>query len=80
MNPVYVEVVTVEQVTDEILTAAEDIHNGWYASETRVDWTDLWDRLDGTTLDSGAIVDLGGDMGSPAILRIKKHIKAYRKL
>lgn len=67
-------------VTDEILDAAESIFDGWFADGVRIDWHDFLDRLERVTLEDGSGLDLGGDMLSPAILRIKRHIAAYRKL
>jgi hypothetical protein len=76
----YTTVITAEQVTDEILTAAENIYDGWWANEDRIDWQDFIDRLDGSPLDDGTSLDLGDDMTSPAIRKIKAHVNAYRKL
>jgi hypothetical protein len=58
----------------ELYTAAESVHDGWYA-DTRIDWEDFLDRLE-----SYADVDLGCDLLSPRIKGIKRHIAAYRKL
>lgn len=66
-----------EDVTPEILEAAESIVNGWYA-DGRVDWQDFIDRLDGTPLDDGTRLNLGDTMTSPAIRKIKAHVRAYR--
>jgi hypothetical protein len=59
----------------ELLKAAENIYDGWYADAPRVDWTDFLDRLESHT-----DVDLGSQMDSPLIRRIKRHINAYAKL
>lgn len=67
-----------EDVTVEILDAAESIFDGWYADEPRIDWEDFLDRLDGIPLEDGSTVDLSGDMMSPAIKVIKSHIRKYR--
>lgn len=81
----YTTVIEAEQVTDEILTEAENVHNGWYAGR-RIDWDDLLDRVDGMDLADGTVLDLGnwlnpdGTDESDAIKKIKKHIRAYRKL
>lgn len=60
-------------ISDEIVALALDIVDGWYPSG-RVDWGDLWDRLDGAVLDSGAVLDLGNDLAKlePLKRRVKK--------
>lgn len=75
-NDEWTTVTAADQVTEEILSAAESIHDGW-PDET---WSESLDRLDGIVLADGTKLDLGMDMGSPAIKRIKKHIGDYRKL
>jgi hypothetical protein len=58
----WLTVTTAEQVTDEILRAAEGIADGRYPEGTAVEWADLLDRLDGSPLDNGQRIDLGGDL------------------
>jgi hypothetical protein len=58
----------------ELLEAAEEVYAGWYA-DSRIDWGDFLDRLE-----RHADTDLGGDMLSPLIKKIKRHINLYRKL
>lgn len=60
---------------EELMSAAESIFDGWYADSNRVDWDDFLDRLELQT-----DFDLGSDMGSPLIKKIKSHISNYRKL
>jgi hypothetical protein len=72
-------VVTADDVTEEILEAAESIHDGWFPVG-RIDWESLLDRLDGMELDDGATLDLGEDLLSPAIRKIKAHLRAHRAL
>ncbi len=80
MTDQWTTVTEADQVTDEILTLAEGIYDGWYADAARIDWVDFIDRMEGRRLDDNTKLDLGGDMASPAIRRIKKHINDYRKL
>lgn len=80
MNDKWTTVTTADQVTPEILEAAENIYDGWWANEPRIDWQDFLDRLDGAPLNDGSRLNLGDDMASPAITKIKAHIRAYRKL
>jgi hypothetical protein len=59
---------------EELLEQAEQVHDGWY-SEGRIDWQDFLDRLE-----LASDRDLGNDLDSPLIRKIKKHIREYRKL
>lgn len=68
-----------EDVSDEILNMAHRIVDGWY-SEIRIDWADFWDRLEGSFLNDGTRLDLGTDLDSPALKRIKRAVRDYRKL
>lgn len=76
----YSKITTVDDVTDEIIAMAQEIYAGWYNNSQRIDWDNFLDRLDGSQLEDGSIVDLGNDMGSPAIRKIQGEIRAYRKL
>lgn len=75
----YAKIRTADHVDDEIIGLAHGIVDGWY-TEGRIDWDDFLDRLDGSQLEDGSIVDLGNDMGSPAIRKIQTEVRAYRKL
>lgn len=61
-------------VTPTILEAAESIADGWY-SDRPIEWDDFLYRLE-----LHGEVDLGTSMTSPAIKKIQRHIRAYRKL
>lgn len=74
----YTTVVGADDVTEEILDAAESIFDGWYADEPRIDWEDFLDRLDGIPLENGTRLDLTSDMMAPAVKAIKAHIRKYR--
>lgn len=77
----WVTVTEADQVTEEILTAAEEIFTGWYARTNRIDWPEFLDRLDGQDFASlGGMLDLGNSLDTPAITKIKAHITAYRRL
>jgi hypothetical protein len=67
-----------EDVTDELVQLTVDIVDGWY-NEGRIDWEDVWDRLEKRTLDDGRGIDLGGDLGSPALTALKRRVRAARK-
>ncbi len=75
-------VVQANQVTEEILQFAYDVVDGWYQGTSRMtisDWEDLLDRIDGLELEDGTILDLGKNMLSPAIKKIKAHVRDYRR-
>jgi hypothetical protein len=73
------EVRTAEDVTDEALEMVQGIVEGWY-NEGRIDWEDVWDRMDKRVLDDGRGIDMGSDLGSPAIRKIKREIRKWRAL
>lgn len=73
------EVRTEEDVTEEILEIAQGIVEGWY-NEGRIDWGDVWDRMEKRTLEDGRGIDMGSDLGSPAITKIKREIRKWRAL
>ncbi len=74
MTGKYLELRAADQVTDEIVTAAYDIADGWYR-DTGIDWEDLLDRLDGMETADGLILDLGDSLLSPAIREIRKRVR-----
>lgn len=74
---VWLTVTEADQVTPEILAAAEHICEGWYADD-RIDWENFLERLEECPLGSGESLDLGGKLTSPAIEAIKVHIRKYR--
>jgi hypothetical protein len=73
----YYSPVSADEVTDEILTMVTETVDGWY-QDGRIDWQDVWDRVDGSTLDDGRTVDFGDSLDSPAIRKIKKHVRDHR--
>lgn len=71
------KVETAEDVTDEILEIVKGIVEGWY-DEGRIEWDDVWDRMERTYLDDGRGIDMGEDLDSPAIRKIKREIRKWR--
>lgn len=76
----YVEPETAADVTEEMLGLAEDTHDSWFDDGEPIDWEEFIDRLcksgylaDGTRLEFETYE-------SPAINKIKKHVRAYRRL
>jgi hypothetical protein len=73
------EVRTAEDVTDEVMEIVRGIVEGWY-DEGRIDWEDVWDRMEKSVLDDGRGIDMGDDLESPAQRKIKKEIRKWRAL
>lgn len=71
------EVRTADDVTPEIIEIVQGIVEGWY-DEGRIDWENVWDRVEKIPLDDGRGIDMGEDLDSPAIRKIKKEIRAWR--
>lgn len=59
---------------DSIREKVESIFDGWYADSARIDWDDFINRVE-----KSGDFDLGDDMGSPAIKRIKAIVRELRK-
>lgn len=59
-------------VLDELERLVLDIVEGWYEG-TRIDWEDVWDRLDGTELADGRTLDIPS-LISPVQNALKKRI------
>jgi hypothetical protein len=72
-------IVEADDVTEEVLEVVQGIVEGWY-DEGRIDWEDVWDRMEKTYLDDGRGIDMGEDLDSPAIRKIKRHIRKWRAL
>lgn len=70
------EVRTAGDVTPEILEIVRGIVEGWY-NEGRIDWEDVWDRVEKSQLDTGQGIDMGTDLLSPAIKEIQKKIRTW---
>lgn len=75
---VYVEPETAVEVTDEMLSLAEDTCT-WFDDDAPIDWEEFIDRLseegylaDGSRLDFETY-------DSPAINKIKRHVREYRR-
>lgn len=69
----WIQVQTKEQVTEQVLEAVEEIFDGWFADEPRIDWQNFIDRLE-----VRYEYDMGSSMDSEAIKEIKKYVKKLR--
>ena len=79
-EPTYTRVTEAAQVTEEILDIAQDTEEGWFGDSARIDWEDFIDRMDGTDLKDGTRLDLGDQIDSPAIRKIKRHVRTLREM
>lgn len=71
-------IVEADDVTEEVLDAAEYAEE-WFVDE-RIDWEEFIDRMDNVELPDGTLIDMGDSMDSPAIRKIKRHIREMRKV
>ncbi|WP_330174559.1 hypothetical protein OG875_13995 [Streptomyces sp. NBC_01498] len=62
-------------ITDEIVKMTVGVVDGWY-SETRIDWTDVLERVERYKLEDGRGIDFGPDWTSAAIKRLKSRVRA----
>lgn len=67
----------VESVTEDVLELAVEITDGWYL-DTRIDWDDVWDRMDGQTIGDGTVLDIP-HLNSPALRMIQRYIQNLRR-
>lgn len=65
-------------VTQEMIDATIDIVEGWY-NDTRVDWEDVWDRLDGSTLSDGTKLELPEDLLSPVFAKLRREVRKSQR-
>jgi hypothetical protein len=74
----YIDVIEVEDITDEIIEVVYSVVDGWY-SDGRIDWEDLLCRVETTPIEDGRKINFGDSLDSPAIRRIKRLVREYRK-
>lgn len=67
-----------DDITEEIREITRSVVDGWYA-EGRVDWGDVWDRVDGRTLDDGTRIDMGEGTGTEAFKELKNMVRRERR-
>jgi hypothetical protein len=73
----WTSVIMRQEITEEVEEIVRGVVDGWY-SEGRIDWENVWERVDGSTLDDGSRLDLGTDLMSPAIRTLKTMIRRER--
>lgn len=69
---------TAADITEEIIEAAYEIGEGWYQN-VRIDWEELFYRLEGMELEDGSILYLPDSYDSPAITALQRAVRARRK-
>lgn len=74
----YIEILKREDVTDEVLAVVEHVYDGWF-TDGRINWDDFLERMDGSVLESGEKIDMGPELDSPAIRKIKAHVRKLRR-
>jgi len=68
----YIKVEKAEDVTPQFLEVCEQVYDGFYANDDRIEWEGFLDRLERWGY------DMGSSMESPAIKAIKKHIRKHK--
>jgi hypothetical protein len=63
---------------DAIRDHIESVHSGWFTGPDPIDWEDFIDRLDGRRMENGSLIDMGGQLDSAAIRRIKAIVRELR--
>ena len=74
----YIDVIAADDVTPEILEIVDSIVSGWFNYDGPVDWDNFWDRLEGYDV-GGKMINLGDSLNSPAMRKIKTHVRIIRK-
>lgn len=75
----FYEVAAAADVTEEVREIVRSVHDGWFAGESRVDWEEFLDRVEGHRLGDGRQIDLGSDMTSEGVREIKRYVRALRR-
>lgn len=66
-------VVAAKDVTEQDLAAAVDITDGWYPD--RIEWDNVWERMESWD----RFLDLGTEIDSPAMRKIKAYVRKVRR-
>lgn len=68
-----------DDITQSVLDDAEEVYDGWFADESRIDWEAFIDRL---AVDYGNHATEPYDVesyDSPAVRKIQRHIRELAK-
>ncbi|MER5862195.1 hypothetical protein [Kitasatospora sp. NPDC002040] len=69
---------TAGEVTEEIVTLAYEIAEGWYR-DCRIDWEDLLYRLDGSELADGRKLWMPDQMTAPSVIALQRAVNGLRR-
>lgn len=75
----WTRITAADDVPEALLAYAVEVTDSHYSDEQPIDWDDVVDRIDGFELADGTRADLGQDLLSPAIRKIKRHVNQTRK-
>jgi hypothetical protein len=67
-----------QSLTAEIVDIAESVTDGWYPHPTRIDWENVWDRMDGIELTDGSELSIPA-LDTDAQREIKRQVRNHRK-
>lgn len=71
-------VVESEQVTEEVLALAVGVYWRHFSKSEIVPWSWMCNMLHGMKLADGTWLDMGLDVNSPAMARIREHVEGVR--
>lgn len=66
-----------EDVSEEMLTLAEETYDAWFSDDERIDWEEFLDRLCKWSINADPAWELD-EYDNPAVNKIKRHIREYR--
>ena len=77
-----VRITEASDVTQEVLEVAENLFCDWFDDGGPIDWERYWERFEDYELPSkkDTRFDFGPQLDTPAMRKIQKHIRAYKKL
>lgn len=75
---------TESEVTEKLIEFIYTVVDGWFSPSDvsrmgYAEWNELFDRVDGIVLEDGTEVDLGTDLVSPGVKKIKSLVRDYRR-
>jgi len=70
--------VDASDVSEEMLELAEQVYDGWFSDDERIDWEEFIDRLCKLSIHDEPSWELD-EYDNGAVRKIQKHIREYRK-
>lgn len=74
----YTHLIEASDATEEIIGLVMDIVDGFYQDQ-KIEWDDVWDRVDGAELADGTVLDVGENLAASALLKIQREVRKLRK-